>query len=310
MEEQQMVNNNDIELLNVNNQIIGNNGLINYNGFKIQKSSAAVRLKKLPGDVYKLCVIALATLSKLVPDFIKNIPGIRYIADYIVTSGEIYVADTGFEKIFENIICPYFGVDVVTPDVFNNLQPGQQLSPKISDYFVLHTQFTNPEGKYYVITNMIKSIITFAVEHPGLVIAGGAVLVGAVIKLITSVVKKIKRTVETSEEEKTVMLQIKDVLKSARKIKKNSPNGKVLVKDLKITFDIIHYLDDYPELRNRISGILYQMQQAIQVKNFDNFEQYRLQLENLVFSFERENNNMLFKKMGLVEDTKTVKKLA
>ena len=52
------------------------------------------------------------------------------------------------------------------------------------------------------------------------------------------------------------------------------------------------------------------MQKAIEDKNFNHFEQYRLELENIVFAFERENNNMLFKKMGLVEDTTPAKKLA
>ncbi len=93
---------------------------------------------------------------------------------------------------------------------------------------------------------------------------------------------------------------LKDILKKGKKIS-HSENGKVLLKDLQITFEIMEHLKDYPDTLAQITRILLALNGALNEKDRKSFEEFRIQLESVVFAFDREHDGLLYNEMGLIE---------
>ena len=281
----------DIEILNVNNELIKSE---KPNGFKIKNNNLIMFVKKIPSNLYKLGVLLLATVADIVPNIVSKVPVVGYAFDAIKAAGEQHYAQVASDDFFDNVICPMFGITVD----FN--------SP---DYAIPFANYTHHEGKYYKISLLIKTISQFAMEHPGLVLAGGAAIVGLAYKAIAAIVKGVKRKHDfnkMNDKQKDIYLLLKDILKSSRKIKK-ADNGKVLVKDLNITYDIVNYLGEYADMLDKIQNILQRLQSAIKSKNEVEYEKCRLDLETSVFAFDRNHDNILNKQMHLEEDSKGLK---
>lgn len=277
---------NDVEVLNVNNELLIDE---RKNGFKIKNSKLVMTVKKIGSNVYKLAVLLIAAISELVPEFLHKVPLIGYATDAIVAYAKNYGAQYASDEFFNKIICPIFNLPV------NIYDP---------EYCMAYTQFTNHEGKYFQISLIIKTIATFAMEHPGLVLAGGLALAGLVYKLASTILKKYAERMkyhDMNAKQQEVYKILKEVLKKTKKIKKVA-NGDILVKDLNITFDIIGNLGSYPEMLDRIEDILLNLKNAIEQKNESFYEMYRQELETIVFDFDKVNNNLLNKEMRLIED--------
>lgn len=278
--------NNDYEILTVNNELIQNEKL---NGFTIQKSDFWMTVKKIPSNVYKLCIVVVASLSEFASDFLANVPVLGYAVDLVAAYGKNLVSQVASDEFFDNIICPLFGIEV------------NFASPAYCSAFV---EFTHHEGKYFQVSMLIKTIATFMMEHPGLVLAGGAIIVGLLVKLITKMLKGLNNSIKYNDMnngQKEVYQLLKEVLKKSRKLKKSN-NGEILVDDLKITYEIIDNLRDYPDMLNIIKTILLKLNSAIENNNIDEFEKCRLALESNVFMFEQEHDKYLNKKMHLVQN--------
>ena len=281
--------NNDYEVLSVNNELIQNEKL---NGFSIQKSDFWMTIKKIPSNVYKLCIIVVAALSEYASDFLAKVPVLGYAVDLVAAYGKNLVSQVASDEFFDNVICPLIGLEV-------NFS-----SPAYCSAFV---EFTHHEGKYFQVSMLIKTIATFMMEHPGLVLAGGAIIVGLLVKLITKMIKGLNNSIKYNDmnnEQKEVYQLLKEVLKKSRKIKKGN-NGEILVDDLNITYEIIDNLRDYPDMLARIKTILSSLKTAIENNNIDDFEKYRLALERNVLMFEQEHDKLLNKKMHLVQNILT-----
>lgn len=284
--------NDEIELLRVNKDLIKQE---KTNGFKIQKSKLSVFLKKLPSNIYKLVVLFLGAVADRVPDFLSKIPILNYGVDAIKAYAEQYVSQVGSDEFFDQILCPLFGVTVGEHNTLEYLQP--------------YWEYTHHNGKYFQVSLVIKTICEFVMEHPALVIGGGALLAGLVVKGIASVYKSIKNKVKfnsMNKKQQEIYLLLKNILKKSRRIKK-ADNGKILVNDLNITYDIVNYLGEYADMLDEIQGILIRLQEAIENKNEDEYETCRLELENRVFSFDRTHDNILNKQMNLIENPENVK---
>ena len=277
-----------IETLNVNEELIKEE---KHNGFKIEKSKLLMFIKKIPGNIYKLVVLFLATVADLVPNFVSKVPGIGYVVDAFRAYAEQYVAQAGSDIFFDNVICPIVGIEV------NFTNP---------DYALQYVQYTHHEGKYFQISMIVKTVAQFAMEHPGLVLAGGAALVGLAYKFVSIILKKMGRAIEfnsMNKKQQDIYRLLKDVLKKSRKIKK-SDNGEILVDDLNITYEIVNYLGDYADMLDRIENILINLKGAIEREDQIAYEKCRLELESSVFNFDLEHGNILNKKMHLTEKTK------
>ncbi len=278
------MSNDDIEVLTVNNELIRNEKL---NGFDIKKNTFLMFIKDAPGNIYNLCILAVAAISEYVPEILAKVPGIGYLVDLIAAYAKNYASQVVSDEFFDNVICPLIGLEV------NFASP---------EYCSAYVQFTHHEGEYFQISMLLKSIATFAMEHPGLVLAGGALLVGLVIKLFIGICKKISNSINynsMSDKQKDVYKELKKVLKNSRKIKKTE-NGKILLTDLNATYQIIENIQDYPDMLNKISELLTRLNKAIQNKDRKSYETIRNELETHVFNFEKENNNLLNKKMRLI----------
>lgn len=287
MSEEEKLDLTDIEVLNVNKELITQE---KHNGFKIKQDKLLMVLKSLPSNMYKLAIILLAALTESIPNFISKIPGINVLASALVSAAKVYATDETFKAIFERFIAPLYNVSAGT-----------------SEYQSVWFEYTYPdEPKYKYITFPIKSIAMFAMEHPGLVLAGGAALIGVVVKLISAVVKKVKFN-KMNKKQQEVYLLLKKILKKSRKIKE-SDNGKTLVNDLNITYTIINYLGDYVDMLDTIQDILLRLQSAVDNKDEIEYERCRLDLETSVFTFDREHDNLLNKKMHLIENPVEEKK--
>ena len=287
MKEEKNLNLSDIEVLNVNEELITQE---KHNGFEIKHGKLLMVLKKLPANMYKLAIILLAALTESIPNFISKIPGINVLAGALVSAAKVYATDETFKAIFENFIAPLYNITVNSPE-----------------YKDVWYEYTYPDqDKYKYITLPIKSIAMFAMEHPGLVLAGGAALIGVVVKLISAVVKKVKFN-KMNKKQQEVYLLLKKILKKSRKIKE-SDNGKTLVNDLNITYTIINYLGDYVDMLDTIQDILLRLQSAVDNKDEIEYERCRLDLETSVFTFDREHDNLLNKKMHLIENPVEEKK--
>ncbi len=276
---------NDLELLTVNKELIKTE---KHNGFAIKKNKFLMKVKNIPANAYKLAVVGLAAISETVPEFINKIPGVKYVAGLLVDGAKIYATDQTFEVIFNKLIVPYY-----------HLVEGSDA------YKSLWYEFTNSQGAYYSTSVLIRTVALFIMEHPGLVIAGGAVLAGLAYTIVKAIGKGVVNRIKynkMNDKEKEIYRLLKDILKHARKIK-STENGKILVNDLKITIDIIDHLSDYPHVQDKILLILEELKKALDSKNNSNFEKYRLELETLVFDFEKENGDVLFERMKLIEDS-------
>ena len=282
---------NDIEILNANNELLQ---LEVPNGFRIEKSKFTMNIKKIASNIYKLIVLAVAAISEIVPEFLEKVPGLRYAIDFIVGYGKNIVSQIASDEFFDKVVCPMAGLEV------------SFTSPEYCKAFV---EFTHHEGKYFQISMIIKSIATFAIEHPGLVLAGGMALVGLIYKLISTILKKYANRMryhEMNDNQKEIYLLIKDILKKTKKIKKTN-NGDILVNDLNITYKIIDNLNNHPEMLDVIHGILLNIKKSITNNEYDSLEEYRIDLENAVAMFENNNDHILYNKMRLVADKKLVK---
>ncbi len=278
----------DNEILTVNKDIIK---VEQHNGFKVNENKFLMHVKKLPQNIYKLSVALLIAVSELVPDIMKKVPVVGYATDLIATFGTTYASNKAYDKIFDDIICPIMKIQFKSPEYFN-----------------AYWDFTHTEGKYYMVSQVIKTIATFAMKHPGLVLAGGAVVAGLAVKIVAGIGKKISERIKFNkldEKGKDIYLLLKDILKKSRKIK-HTENGKVLLKDLSITFDIVNQLKDYPEVKDKIKAVLLKIQDALNKKS-DNYNQYRLELETIVFKFDRKHDSYLNKQIGLLEESGKVK---
>ena len=268
---------NDIEVLNVNKDLIKAE---QCTGFKIKKSELWVTLKKIPSNIYKLVVILLASLGDVFANVTSKIPGIGYGVDFIRSYAENFVAQLASDECFDKIICPLVGLPVDK----NNF-----------DYLNNFWEFTHHEGKYFQLSLTIKAIATFVMEHPALVLAGGALLVGVLYKLVSFILKKMARRIQYNDlgaKQKEVYKQIESVLKKQNKIRKIE-TGKVLINDLKISYDIIGQLGNHSDMLNKISSILSELNQAIETDNYEEIEKCRTLLESSVYMFEQENDNLL-----------------
>jgi len=278
----------NVEILNVNRELIQKE---KPNGFKIEKANLLMFVKKLPGNIYKLLVLFLATVADFVPNFVSKVPVVGYAVDALRAYADQYVAQAGSDIFFDKVICPLMGIEV------------DMTSPK---YALPYVQYTHHEGKYFQISMAIKTIAQFVMEHPGLVLAGGAAVVGLAYKLISIIFKTIGRKMKfnrMNKKQREIYLLLKDVLKKSGKIKK-ADNGEILVKDLNITYDIINYLGEYADMLDRIEDILLTLRSAIERKDIEAYEKCRIDLENSVFSFDESHDNILNKEMHLVENTK------
>ena len=292
MKEDKMVN--DLQVLNVNKELIN---LEKHNGFNIKKNNFLMFVKKLPGNIYKLVVLLLATIADKVPEFISKVPVIGYGVDFIAAGAKNYVEQVGSDEFFDKILCPLFGIK---PDL---------TSP---EYALEYVQWTHHEGELFKYSLLIKTIATFVMEHPALVLAGGAAIAGLAYKLLSTIVKGVSRKVKfnkMNKKQQEVYLLIKSILKKSRKIKK-ADNGKVLIKDLNITYDIVNYIGEYADMLDNIHNILTRLQAAIDNKNELEYERLRLELETSVFSFDRSHGNILGENLHLEESNKEVKEVA
>ncbi len=296
MEELKQPVNDDIEVLNVNKDLIVNE---KTNGFKIEKSKVLMVLKKLPVNIYRLTVLLLATIADKVPEFISKVPVIGYGVDALRALATQYTTQAGSDYFFKTFFCPYMGVAVA---------PEGQLPSY--EYLQLYHEFTNVEGAYFHISLAVKTVAQFALEHPALILAGGAALGDLVYKLIKYLIKKLDRKVTyklLNDKQKRLFELLKEILNKSRRLKK-SENGKILVRDLNITYDIVSNLAEYPNMLDKIYDILLRLEKAVEKNDLKAFEQCRIELESGVFLFEKENNNYLNKEMRLVEDTKKTDK--
>ena len=295
MEENKKAVNSDIEVLTVNKDLIVNE---KPNGFKIQKSNILMVLKKLPANIYRLTVLLLAFVADSVPNIVSKVPIIGYGVDAVRALGTQYATQAGSDYFFKTFFCPFMGVEVPLE--------GQKAS---YEYLDLYHEFTNIDGEYFNISLAIKSIAQFAIEHPALIIAGGAAIAGLVYKVIKSIIKKVDRKITFSllnNKQKKIFELLSEILKKRRKLKK-SENGKVLVNDLNITYEIVSNLQNYPEMLSKIYGILLDLDSALDKDDIESFEKCRVLLENTVFTFEKENNNYLNNEMKLSENVPKAK---
>ena len=157
--------NNDIEILNVNEDLIK---VEIPNGFRIEKSNFKMTVKNTISNIYKFVVLVIAGLSELIPESLEKIPGLKYAIDYIVGYGKNVVSQIASDEFFDKVVCPIVGLEVD----FSS-----------AEYCHAFVEFNHHEGKYFQISMIIKSIATFAMEHPGLVLAGGMALLGLIYKL-------------------------------------------------------------------------------------------------------------------------------
>ena len=274
---------NNIEVLTVNKELIKKEDL---NGFKIKRRQVLMTLKKIPANIYKLIVILLATVGDALSDIVSKVPGIGYAVDFIRSYAENMVAQVASDECFDKIICPLVGLTVDK----NNF-----------DYLNGYWEFTHHEGKYFQLSLLIKSIATFVMEHPALVLAGGAIVAGLIYKLIVSILKSSARLMiynDSSDKQKEVYLLLKNILKKSRKIKRIK-TGQILLNDLEITYEIIGELRNYPDMLNNLYNILYRLKQAIDNNNQTELELCRQELEYCVYTFEFGNDNLLNRKIHL-----------
>ncbi len=279
----------EIELLNVNEELIKNE---KPNGFAIKKNKLLMMIKKLPSNIYKLTVLFLATVADFIPDFVRKVPLIGYGVDFIAGLGKNFVEQVASDEFFDKVICPLVGIVV------------DENNPAYTRGFF---EFTHHKGDYFEISLAIKSIATFVMEHPALVLAGGAVVAGIAYKLVSGIVKGISRKVKynkLNDKQKQIYQLLSQILKKARKIKKVD-NGNILVKDLVITYNITDHLREYPQMLDQLSVILLKLKEAIEKKNDTKYEEYRVELENKVFAFDKEHGNLLNKEMNLIENPKS-----
>lgn len=282
----------EIEILRVNTDLIEQE---KTNGFKIQKSKLSVFIKKLPSNIYKLVVLFLGAVADRIPNFLSRIPILNLGVDAIKAYAEQYVSQVGSDVFYDQVLCPLFGITVGNHDTLEYLQP--------------YWEYTNHKGKYFEVSMVIKTISQFVMEHPALVLGGGALVAGLVVKGIAAVYKSIKNKVKfnsMNKKQQEIYLLLKNILKKSRKIKK-ADNGKILVNDLNITYDIVNYLGEYADMLDQIQSILLKLQTAIENKNENEYEACRLELENSVFSFDRTHDNILNKKMNLIENPEKIK---
>lgn len=285
------LDNKDIEVLNVNKELINAE---KPNGFKIQKNNLLMILKKVPKNIYRLVVVFLAAIGDAVPGFVSKIPLLGYGVDAIKAYGENFLAQMASDEFFDSFICPMVGI---TPDFDNNI------------YTRAYTEFTHHKGQYFQLSMTIKTITTFVVEHPALILAGGAALLGLAYKVGSAIIKKISRKIkfnELNDKQKKIYEILKEILRKARKIKKVE-NGDILVKDLNITYEITDHLRDYPDMLDKIYEILLKLDNSITKKNQNEYEKCRIELETCVFDFDKTHGNILNEQMHLVEDTQKSK---
>ena len=216
--------------------------------------------------------------------------------------GENYLEQMASDEFFDNVLCPFFGIKV-DPIPMNNFA-----NPEYTRAFA---EFTHHEGSMFGLSLLIKSVATFAMEHPALVVAGGLAIAGVAIKAITAIVKGIAYKVKykkLNEDQKEIFALIKDILKDSRRIKKGE-NGKLLLRDLNITYKIVDYLGKYTTLLSDIKGILIQLQTAVELKDTLQYEKCRLALETIVFDFDKKHDNMLEEDLDLIENNKPAKEV-
>lgn len=286
MEEKEIIKNDDIEVLNVNKELIKQE---KHNGFKVKKNYLWMFVKNLPANVYKLTVLLLATIADYIPNIVSKVPIIGYGVDALRALGTQYFTQVTSDEVFDTLICPMFNI----PVGFEH-----------NEYNRAFAEFTHHKGEYFKYSLLIKTVAQFAMEHPALIIAGGAAILGLGIKLVETLVKKTVRKVrfnKMNKKQQEIYLLLKDILKKARKIKK-AENGKILVKDLNITYDIVNYLGEYVDMLDNIHNILSRLQQAIENKNETEYERCRLDLETSVFNFDMTHGNILNQKMNLIEN--------
>lgn len=283
MESLQIKSNDDIEVLTVNKELIKKE---QFNGFKIQKNAVLMFFKKLPKCAYGLVISLLASVAELIPNLASKVPFVGYVFDAVMAYGKNVVAQITADTFFDDIIVPIAGVE---KNMDNNA------------YCKLFTQFNHHEGAYFHITSLIKTLSTFAMEHPGLALAGGS----AIATLAITAYANRMRYNDMNSKQQEVYTLLKKVLKKAKKIKKIG-NGDILVNDLNITYDIIECIGEYVDMLDTIQSILLRLQEAIENKNETEYERCRLELETSVFNFDRDHDNILNKKMQLVVETKTL----
>ena len=278
----------DIEVLNVNKELITNE---KHNGFAIKKNKALMVLKKIPGNIYSLTVLLLAAIGDAIPDFISRVPLVGLGVDALRALGTQYFTQVTSDTAFDELICPLFNIPVDNVNFENPI------------YNKAFAEFTHHNGKYFKISLLIKTVSQFAMEHPALIIAGGAALAGFAYKVGSLIIKKMVRSMkynDMNEKQKETYQLLKEVIKKARKIKKIG-NGDILVKDLNITYEIIEHLRDYPDMLDKIEGILTRLKVAIENKDEAEYENCRLDLETSVFTFDNQNDNLLNREMRLIE---------
>jgi len=247
------ITNNEVELLTVNKEKIKDSKPIGYENPKTKKT--LLKIKKTGETVAKLAVMAAAAIMET--PILKS-------------------AVNAVGAMEANRIMGYIS------KIVGNIK--NMPLTKIGNEWIqseLYTNMTHPEGKYAWVGYLVHFCVNLAINHPGIIIAGGALLAGFITsKIVYPVIQKIVRMAKgayqkasskknASEIQLQVYNDIKKILESKyfKKIKNHYNFGVTLNNAVKIVGQAKKYETELNNLHN-ILEIIYEQMTRKEIKDF------------------------------------------
>ena len=258
----------DIELLNVNKNSINKNKPIGYE--PVKKHKTAVRIKKTIENVAKLAVIAASAIMET--PILKS--GVNAIG--AMEANRIIGMISKIVGNLKGLPLTDIGGQLVQSELYMNM--------------------SLPTGEYSWVGYLVQFCVNLAVNHPGVIIAGGSILAGFLTsKVIYPIIKKIARMIKggyqkltskknANEVQLKIYQDIKNILKNDnfKKIKGHQEMSKVLNDASKITASAKEY--EYELLK--LHDYLEKVNSQITEKKVDNYNQLAINVSTLLKEIE------------------------